>query len=297
MIRNLSSMQQTANLRQLVTSQKIDVNKASMELATGLKQDVFSASGASPAQSMEFRSRMAANDAYKVANQTLATQLDVTSQAMSDVREIAGDFVGLLVSGDVASTNRGALRAAAQGAMEAIVNKLNTSYNGGYLFSGTSTEQKPLELEADNTVTYNGGAQTRTSRIDDDTVLNHGIGADHPALQGIMAVLTSVLNTDMAALDPGEFQEFQAQSARDFAGASEQVTALQARLGDNQARLEKMITRQTDMTRIYSDAILDIESVLPEEAAVRLEGLTIQLQATFQVTARMSELSFLNYMR
>lgn len=297
MIRSISSAQQTESLRLLISRQKNEVSKASMELATGLKSDVYTGRGSAPSQSLEFRSRMEANDSYKIANQTLATQLEVTSTALSDVRATASEFLGVLVSGDIASMNRDTLKASATSALDAIVNKLNTSYNGGYLFAGTATNQKPLTIEADRTVTYNGNDQNLSSRVTDDTVLNHGITADHPALRDVMGLLTSVINGDLDAMTPDEFATFQSDSAKTFAAASEQITNAQARLGDNQARLEKVITSQTDMSRLYTNAILDIEGVDAEEAAVRLEGLSIQLQSTFEVTARMSQMSFLNFMR
>lgn len=297
MIRSVSTAQQTEGLRIQIARQRQENAKAGMELATGFKEDVFASRGSSASQSMEFRSRLVSNDAYKVANQTLATQFTVTSNALSDVRTLASDFMGILISGDIASTNRETLRSSAESALEAIVNKLNTSYNGSYLFSGTSTNQRPMVLGADNVATYQGGAGNLQSRIDDETILSHGIRADDPDIAAVMNVLSSIVNADMDAMNPQQFSDFREISATTLAGASERITGLQARLGDNEARLERMIVRQNDMSNIYSAAILDIEGVDPAEAAIRLEAATNQLQATFEVTARMSQMSFLNFIR
>lgn len=296
MIRSISTQQQTTSLRELITSQKRQVDQASMELATGLKQDVFTGRGSAPSQSLEARARMSANDSYKVANSTLATKLDVTSKTLNDVRTTAADFLGILISGDLAGTNRETLQNSAKSALETIVNKLNTSYSGEYLFSGTSTDQAAVVLNSDYTTTYTGGTGTMSSRIDDTTVLNHGIRADDPAITSIMETLTSIISTDLNSMDYETFASFRDEASQTIAQSSEDVTRVQARLGDNQSRLEKTITRQEDMSRIYTDSILAIEGVLAEEAAVRLEGLSNQIQSTFSVTARMSQLSFLNFM-
>ena len=296
MIRSISTQQQTTSLRELITSQKRQVDQASMELATGLKQDVFTGRGSAPSQSLEARARMSANDSYKVANSTLATKLDVTSKTLNDVRTTAADFLGILISGDLAGTNRETLQNSAKSALETIVNKLNTSYNGEYLFSGTSTDQAAVVLNSDYTTTYTGGTGTMSSRIDDTTVLNHGIRADDPAITSIMETLTSIISTDLNSMDYETFASFRDEASQTIAQSLEDVTRVQARLGDNQSRLEKTITRQEDMSRIYTDSILAIEGVLAEEAAVRLEGLSNQIQSTFSVTARMSQLSFLNFM-
>lgn len=296
MIRSISTQQQTTSLRELITSQKRQVDQASMELATGLKQDVFTGRGSAPSQSLEARARMSANDSYKVANSTLATKLDVTSKTLNDVRTTAADFLGILISGDLAGTNRETLQNSAKSALETIVNKLNTSYSGEYLFSGTSTDQAAVVLNSDYTTTYTGGTGTMSSRIDDTTVLNHGIRADDPAITSIMETLTSIISTDLNSMDYETFASFRDEASQTIAQSSEDVTRVQARLGDNQSRLEKTITRQEDMSRIYTDSIQAIEGVLAEEAAVRLEGLSNQIQSTFSVTARMSQLSFLNFM-
>lgn len=297
MIRNLSTLQQTNNLRDLISTQKRGVDQASMELATGLKQDVFTGRGAAPSQSMEFRSRMSATEAYRVANATLATKLEVTANTVNDVREMSQEFLGLLISGDLSGTNRETLQDTARQALESIVNKLNTTYNGEYLFSGTSTDQEVVTLNPDQTVTYTGGTGSVSSRIDDTTVLYHGIRADDPAITTILETLSTVITTDILSMNHTTFSTFQSDMSKVLAQANQDLTQVQSRLGDNQGRLEKMIDRQSDMSRLYTDSILNIEGVEPEEAAVRLEGLTNQLKSTFEVTARMKEMSFLNFMR
>ena len=47
---------------------------------------------------------------------------------------------------------------------------------------------------------------------------------------------------------------------------------------------------------IYQSRVLDLEGVDSYEAATRISLLETQLQATYAVTARLSQLSFLNYM-
>lgn len=297
MIRSISTLQQTNSLRDLISQQKKAVDKASVELATGLKQDVFSGRGSAPSQSLEFRARMNANESYLVANGILATRLDMTVNTLDDIRESASEFNALLVSGDISAGNRGALKDAARQALTSIVDKLNMTYAGEHIFSGTATDTRPVILNADNTVTYAGSGQDVANRVDDDTVLPHGIRADHPAIMEIMTTLSTIVNTDMEVMSRTDFEAFRKASAFSIARSGEEVTALQAGLGDHQGRLEKLMTRQQDLSRIYTDAILGIEGVEPEEAAVRLESLSNQIKSTFEVTARMSQLSFLNFMR
>lgn len=295
MIKTVSTAQQAMNLRQAVIRQKAGMEKASMEMATGLKQDVFADGGTSPARSLELRAQKTANDAYLMSNQSLSARMEVTVLSLDEVRKVTGDFKNLLISGDIASMNRSTLQDAAANVMQSLVSTLNSTYNGEYLFSGTQTDQRPLAIDAGNMVTYSGGTQDVSNRIDDDTVLTHGIRADNPAFAEIFDALSTIVNTDLDAIV--DFTAFQKATAEAISSAEVEVVAMQAKLGDSQARLERVLTRQNDMSRIFTDSILDIEGVKPEEAAIRVEALSNQLQSTFAVTARMSQLSFLNYIR
>lgn len=297
MIRSISTLQQTNSLRDLISQQKKAVDKASVELATGLKQDVFSGRGSAPSQSLEFRARMNANESYLVANGILATRLDMTVNTLDDIRESASEFNALLVSGDISAGNRGALKDAARQALTSIVDKLNMTYAGEHIFSGTATDTRPVILASDNTVSYAGSTADVTSRVDDDTVLPHGIRADDPAIMAILDTLSSIVNTDLDVMTRDQFEAFRGAAVSQVSQGAENITSLQARLGDHQGRLEKTMVRQQDLDRIYTQSVIGIEGVEPEEAAVRLEALSTQIKSTFEVTARMSQLSFLNFMR
>lgn len=294
-IKTVSTAQQAMNLRLAVIRQKAGMEKASMEMATGLKQDVFAEGGTSPSRSMELRAQKTANDAYLMSNQTLAARMEVTVLSLDEIRKVTGDFKNLLISGDIASMNRSTLQDAAGNVMQALVSTLNGTYNGEYIFSGTQTDQRPLEIGADNLVSYAGGTDDVTSRIGDDTVLSHGIRADNPAFAEIFDALSTIINTDLDAIV--DFTSFQRATAEAISAAEVEIVAMQAKLGDSQARLDRVITRQNDMSRIFTSSILDIEGVKPEEAAIRVEAISNQLQSTFAVTARMSQLSFLNFIR
>lgn len=291
-----STLQQSLNLRARVSEQKAAVDKASSELSTGYRQDVFETRGASPAQALELRARLSSNESFRVANELLSREMEVTSTVLADMRQTMGDFTKILVSGDITANNRGMLKDNAKVTLAALVDKLNTTYNGSHLFSGRSTDVKPMSVAADSSVSYVGDAAGNLSRrVDDDTVLEYGLRGDDPAFMSAFETLTRIINTDFDAMNYQEFSDFRAAAAQTIAQSGEGMTTLQSRLGDQQGRLERTIDSQHGLENILTRAILDIEGVDAEEAAIRLEGLTTQLQSTFEVTARMSKLTLLNY--
>lgn len=295
-INTISTLQQSMSLRARVAEQKAGVDKAGAELSTGLRQDVFEARGAAPAQSLELRAALSSNDSFRVANELLSREMDVTATVLSDVRGTTAAFSELLISGDIAATNRQIVKDNAKQALAAIVDKLNTTYNGNHIFSGLSGDQRPLTINPDNSVTYNGDTTGNLSRrIDTDTMIEYGIRADNPAFMDALNTLTSIINTDLDAMSNAAFSTFREAAVQTMAQAGENMTGLQSRLGDFQGRLERTIDGQYGLSNILNQGILDIEGVDPEDAAVRLESLSIQLQSTFEVTARLSKLSFLNH--
>jgi len=293
----VSSAQQNTNLRNLVAHQKNLANKAAMELATGLKTDVYMTPGAAPAKSLDLRGRLTVNEAFLTSNKVLASKLNATSDVMTDVLGSAQDFLNLLTGGDLASTNRETLKESAKRAMTDISNMLNTTYGGEFLFSGLSVNQKPIDLDAGYVSTYLGDTTGKlTAQVDENTTLEYGIRADNPGFQQLLGALSTIINTDLEAMDYGTFQTFRDAQVTAIGGANQAILSDQTGLGDQQARLDARVERQENLFKIYNNSIHEVEGVDPEEAAIRLEGMDIQLEATFQVTARLSRMSFLNYM-
>ncbi|WP_134680633.1 flagellin [Paracoccus ravus] len=299
MIRTISTYQQTDTLRQLISRQKQQLDQATKELATGLKQDVFANSGGSASKSLQLRAAMSANDAYLVSNGRLASKLSVAADVLGEVQNAASEFLTLAAAGDIAAMNRDTLKLSARDAIDRIVAQLNAAYDGESLFAGTSTNKTPLSIGTDEagqlTVTYLGDGKDMTARLDDTTELSYGIRANEPGIASLLTKLSHVVNADLDAMDHAGFNAFRDDLVAALGQSTIDITAIQAELGNAQARVSSKISAQEEMTKIFSNAILDIEGVDAEEAAVRLEGLSVQLQSTYEVTARMSQLSFLNF--
>ena len=74
------------------------------------------------------------------------------------------------------------------------------------------------------------------------------------------------------------------------------VLAAETRLGAQQKLVEDTTTAQKDVIDIYKTRILALEGVDPYEAATRLSQLETQLQSSYAVTARLMNLSLLNFL-
>lgn len=69
------------------------------------------------------------------------------------------------------------------------------------------------------------------------------------------------------------------------------------RLSQVQAQINIVKTSHTDQMNAYIDIVTDVENVDITEASAKILQIKIQLEASFQVTALVSQLTLVNYMR
>jgi len=172
------------------------------------------------------------------------------------------------------------------------------------VFSSTNTGAPQTNFEATffngtPLLDASGNSSARLSaRIDDATVLTYGIQANDPpftlALQGL-AMLAAV---DPATVsDAGAYRVWVDAAVEGVLNGIEGITSIEARLGTQQRTVEDTIIRQQDRADVYKMHIDTLEGVDPFEAATRVTQLSTQLEAAYAISARISRLSFLDYMR
>lgn len=297
-ISSISTSQQSLNMRIIISRQNEELSKLTQETASGIKQDVFAENAGAATKSLQMRSFMASTSAYKSSNELLEGKLDTTYEALSNLTGEARNFLNLSLAGGITSMNRDEYSQEAKDTLARMVTALNTTYSGEFLFSGLSTDQKAVEIDASgNSVNYLGDTTgTPSARIDDDVTLNYGIRADDPAFTAIFDALNTVLTTDLNALSDADFETMRENVTTSLNDGITGLTSLAAGLGNNQNILGAKINDQNSRLNIYNNAIAGIETADPEETALRLNQLLNQLEVSYQVTSRLNGMSLLNYL-
>ncbi len=103
-------------------------------------------------------------------------------------------------------------------------------------------------------------------------------------------------STFYAANTPERTELFSTVGKRMIEGDGDMAT-LRAELGLSQARIERGETRATAERTTLNVARNEITQVDPYEAATRVTDLETRLQMIYEITARLSRLSFVNFMR
>ncbi len=178
-----------------------------------------------------------------------------------------------------ATTLRDAFESAANGGLE------GEDLVSSVFFNGTP------HLEAD------GSPGPRiTARIDETTVLAHGVQANDQAFSDLLRGVSMLAATDATKIsDPEAYRVWVGEAVNAVSAGIAGLIDTKSRLGGNQQMVEQTLQMQRDRADLYNSRVLALEGVDPYEAATRVSELQTQLEASYAITARLSKRQFLNF--
>jgi len=328
----LSDLASTLRLQDQNRSLRAALETAGQEMTTGQVADVRKATGGdlTPVFAID-----AAMQRLEVRGQGLAlasARADAAQLALGTAQDAAGDLAldleAAVSRGDPVSTR--SLQAGAASVLETVVNALNTSFGGRSLMAGAAHDGPALAsasqiVEAVSALiaaapdsgaarlavdayfdTPGGGFETDIFlgsptdaagvEIDDGSRVDYLPRADASALRDMMKGLAMIAAAP-AAVDEADRSQLTGGGARVLMAAGEDVTRMRAALGSAQ----EMISNATDAAEAERNALgrsrNDLVGVDQYEAASRFAELEGQLQSLYTVTARLSGLSLMNFLR
>ncbi len=142
-----------------------------------------------------------------------------------------------------------------------------------------------------------GGGSAVTVNIGDGETLRLDVQANDPAFRDVLQGLAMLAATDAQEIsDPSAYADWVGAATARLASGMEGLLDSQVRLDAGSARIDAANTRMQDRALVYSTRVSDLIGVDSYQAATEITALETQLQASYAVTARLSQLSFLNYM-
>lgn len=138
-----------------------------------------------------------------------------------------------------------------------------------------------------------------TGQLDEGARMTYGLKANDDGFRDVMQGLHMLAAVRFG--DPGMTE----QAYRDFAEAAvdrlhrglDRLIDVAAQTGQNQARVATNQDRLQAALDLYNREIVELERRDPYEAATLLTTVQQQLEASFLITARMSQLSLTSYLR
>lgn len=330
---SIGDLATSLTLRRQSTSLKQEIDRLTLQLASGrLDPAQLRQSGRSYVLT-DMEAGLTRIGAYGLAAAEAETTASAMQASLAQLNTqsdtLVGTLLGTTLSAESASGEQASVLAGET--LPGLIGALNVSMASRSLFSGTSTDTPPLGSADDllaglrtaiaglgtvadirvaatawfddpagfDAQVYGGAADSAAAiRISETGSVALDIRADDPAIKSVLreTALAALAGDPVLGLSPLVATDLRASAGTGLAAAQTDLTALQARLGIQQARIEEAGAQNAAAQLGYETARNQIMAADPFDVATQLDAAQVQLQALYSVTARTSSLRLVNFL-
>jgi len=310
-IDRVSTAAQTAFFLSQIQNAGSALDKVQEQIASGKNANTYAGFGDKTQVLTATLAANARNDAYTNATKFAVTQTDLQDTQLTSLSSLAASLKKA-VSDAVANNDGTTLMTQAQSIFDQAAAILNSKdANGDYIYSGGKTDVPPvtvgtlagLQPLASVANAFANGDLTKSVQVADGVSVGYSMTASDVAT-GLMQALKDIADFD--ATGAGNFNAaatlssaqntFLTNSIGQITTVSTDLNATAASNGYVSNRLTDAQTQQASQNTLYKKFTSDIQDTNMAEAATRLSLNQTALQAALQVTARLNQLSLLNYL-
>lgn len=289
-----------------------------LQAATGKKSQIFSGIAPDSSRLVNLKNEVAKSEQYIENIATTEKRLKLMNLSLETIDEIAREMRSISVSslnGEAATTNNISVIAAEF--LDQTVELLNQKDDSRYLFAGAKTDTKPVNLNNGvytaptpppfdavvDTGYYEGDTTIQQVRIDDGVTIQYGITADQSAFEKVVRALDNIAQTTFSVpITPAEKQVLNdaitlLTEATEINGAQKTIGAFAADVALDLRTIDIQKDRHGEFINFAIESIADIENVDTAETLSLLNFQQVQLEASFQIVARLGQLSLSNFIR
>jgi flagellar hook-associated protein 3 FlgL len=330
---SLGDMAQTFLQRRQNIDLKAEVQRRAQEMTTGIVQDVGRHVGGDFAPLAGIESALARLQGFARATSEAGLFTGAMQTALSTVEDVATTLAPVLFSA-ATSANAGSVSAAAREArqgFDTVVSMYNTRLGDRALFAGDQTAQSPL-VDADTllsqmevalggaltlgdveaaldtwfadplgfmTQAYQGGAALADLPIGPGQSAKIDVTATDPAIRETLKgfAMAALVDRGLFASQGVARVQVMRRAGEVLAIGASSRAQMAGRLGTTEGQIAAASTRNTAEVSALEIARNGLVSVDPYEAATKLEAAQSQLEALYTVTARLSRLNLVDFLR
>ena len=331
---SLGDLAQSYMLQRRGLELKNEMSRLNAELTSGQISDVKSVLAGNFSYFSDIENDLKTLEGFKIATREATQFADASQIALGRVHDTASALGNKALTG--ASIAVGPVLDQiildAEGDLDTVISALNTSQGGRSLFSGTATDMAAI-VDTDTLLgnlrnatsgatspdaliaaanawfddpagfaatSYLGSNDTLSAfRLSNTETVGVSITANDTALRNLLrSVAVTAIVSDVAyGFGDAEKRAALAAMGEDLLQNQAELTALRADVGSAQARIETIATRNAAEESSLGFAKGALLNADPYETATRLEDVQFKLQSLYTVTARMSDLSLVNFIR
>lgn len=310
------------------------LERSGRELTTGRREDLFAAAGHDPRRLLAIEASQARATRESEGVSLSQGRISLTQAVMGGLGDLANEL-GMELSASIGRGDLNSARlhaAGAEDAFRAAVQNLNTRYGGRTLFAGAAVDQPALapadDILADVSTLLAGAADAADAiaqvdfyfddpgggfaarflgaaedapgaSIDAGASVDISRRADDPEVRTLLkglALAAATVGAGYAGPASAE-PELLERAAVVTLDAREQIVQSRAQLGLSEQRLEEASVRISSRRDALDIAWNNATSRDPFDAATEFQAVEQQLERVFAVTARMSQLSLIDFLR
>ena len=331
---SFGDLAQSFSLQRRGADLKTEMERLNQELVTGQVADVKAVLAGNTSYLSGIENDLRTLAGYGTAADEAAFFTDAMQLALDRIQttstELSQDLLATSNNGPEPVLDQ--LSRNARTELDTIVSSLNTVVGGRAVFGGTATGQNPV-AQADTIMTELRTAVAGATTVDDimsavDTWFASPTGYAAIGYTGsttplspmrigdgeTVSVQTTAANVDLreviknvasAALVADGALGLTTEQKRDMLGrngesllvSQDGLTAVRAEVGASQERIDQIAARNSAERTSLEYAKGALLSADPYETATKLEEVQFQLQSLYTITARMSDLSLVNFVR
>ena len=330
----LGDLAQNFLLQRRGAALKTEMTRLNEELASGRISDVKSVLAGNVSYLSDIEGDLRTLSGYKVATSE-AAQFTASAQAALDRIDVGIATLStalITASSSAVGPVLDQMSVDAGTELNSIVTALNTSSAGRSLFAGAATDRPALndadtilaDLRAaiagnttvgaiagavdawfDDPAGFRASAYTGSDtaiapfQLAEDEQVAFDLKADDAVFRNLLksAALAAIAADDSLNLSGTAQQELLERAGTDLFEAQADLTATRSNLGAAEARIDTIATRNAARDTSLQFAKGALLQADPYDTATQLEAVQFQLQSLYTITARMSDLSLVNFVR
>jgi flagellar hook-associated protein 3 FlgL len=254
---------------------------AQKEVVTGRLADVGASLGFKSGYAVSLRQEHARLQTIIETNAVVSTRLDLSQTALQAIVEGAQSFIGDLISARNSDTGPQLAQGQAQTGLVALLDKLNSAFNGAYLFAGINADVKPV------TDYFQSPPAANRQAVADEFLIAFGIPQSDPAVGNISAAaMQTFLDTTFAGLfDHAAWTaNWSAASDQNVRSRISTYELIQTSTNVNEQAIRKLASAYTMVADLGTENLNEAAFHAVVDTAVRRAGEAIQELAVLQAT-------------
>jgi len=269
------------------------LNQLYIKTSTGLEVAKASDAPAAVAAIINGRSDMVKGQRYVTNCQHVQDSLANAEIAIDAVEALMTKAKEIAVTGandSLSTSDRATLANEVNQLQESLLDLANTEVNGKYLFAGYNDQTLPF---SGSPVGYNGTDDHQLIEISPGTTAAKNITGEELFLSPInlfttLEELATALNSADTAACSNQLTGLEQ--------AADQVRGQQSLLGNTSARMDDMISLHQNTLLLVEATLADNQDADLAAVLSEIAKMELSLEATMQVTARVSSLNLMDYL-